>query len=50
MADKLKDIDHTPPFGDGANTVWERGNEHDGESNSTGSQTDAESAALAADD
>lgn len=25
MADKLKDIDHTPPHGDGANTVWRRG-------------------------
>ncbi|MFC6988750.1 hypothetical protein ACFQJD_08545 [Haloplanus sp. GCM10025708] len=24
-ADEMKDVDHTPPHGDGANDVWERG-------------------------
>ncbi len=51
MADKLKDIDHTPPYGGGANTVWERGNEHEPEEpTSTDSPTDADVAASAADD
>jgi hypothetical protein len=27
-ADEMKDVDHTPPHGDGANDVWERGSEH----------------------
>ncbi|MFB6107696.1 MAG: hypothetical protein ABEJ82_02500 [Haloplanus sp.] len=25
---RMKDVDHTPPHGDDANAVWERGEEH----------------------
>ena len=30
MSDRptLKEISHTPPYGEGATCVWERGNEH----------------------